>query len=321
MRKVFLSILFVASITVFCTLFCPPASGQGRGAMQGLFQGQAPPPGAVTVLGRAFFDAGEAGFGNALTMLIAVDDQNVRQEIGLTDTEVNSIRLARTQMLLSAPQYANRLRTMTEENQQTLQDDLIRDMGRITQSFNNALPAERRESAQRLAFQTLGGVDSPLISITSMEALNLSADQRTQLEGVFDEMRAERRTHGDKMLEMAEKVIAAGGPQHLSQEDREELQRAGRELEEQSFATARKLAERLRQHLTPEQLELEKQLLASRPAFLPPLPRQLRGGNQENNDTDTPSGDGYTPGTGSWQPGQGVPGQFQIQPGRFPRPQ
>jgi len=316
MRKVFLSILCAASVTILSS----PAWGQGRAVMRDMFQGQTPPPGAVTVLGQAFFDAGEAGFGNALTMLIAVDDRNVREELGLTESEVNSIRLVRTQMMMNAPQYANRLRTMTEENRQSVQADLLRDMGRVTQSLETALPAERKASAQKLGFQALGGIDSPLISMTSMEALNLSADQRTKLEGVFDEIRTERRAHGEKMFEMIEKVIAAGGPQNLSQEEREEMERAGRELEAQSLATARKLAERLRQHLTPEQLELEKQLIASRPAFLPPLPRQLRGG-QESGDTGGASGDGYAPGAGSWQPGQGVPGQFQPLPGRFPRPQ
>ena len=318
MRNLFCSILFVASVTILSS----PASGQGRAAMGEIFQGQAPPPGAVTVLGRAFFEAGEAGFGNALTMLVGADDRNVRQELGLTDAEVNSIRLVRTQMLLNAPQYAARFRTLNEENQQSVQEDLIRDMGRITRTLDTALPPERKENAQKLGFQAIGGVDSPLINITSMEVLNLSAEQRAKLEGVFDEMRAERRAHGDKMLEMAEKVIAAGGPQNLSQEDQEEMQRVGRELEAQSLATARKLAERLRQHLTQEQLALEKELLASRPAFLPRLPWMDRANQGENTATDESSGDGYAPGADSWRPGQGVPMPIQgTQPGRFPRTQ
>ena len=315
MRKIFCSILFVA----FVALFSLPASGQMRGPLGDIFQGQPPPPGAVTVMGRAFFEAGEAGFGNALTLLIGANDRNVRQELGLTDAEVNSIRLVSTQMLINAPQYANRFRTMTEADRQNVQADLIRDMGRITQSLNTALPQERQENVQKFMFQAIGGVDSPLVNLGAMEALNLSANQRASLQGVFDEMRAERFAHGERALEIAEKIVAVGGPQNLSQEDRAEMERVGRELEAQSFETAARLAARLRQHLTPAQLELERQLLASRPAFLPPLPRQMR----ENRGAASPGeerGGGFAPGAGSWQPGRELPIRTQPQqPGSFPR--
>jgi len=318
MRKILCSILFVA----FIAMFHLPASGQLPGPLGDIFQGQPPPPGAVSVLGRAFFEAGEAGFGNALTLLIGANDRNVRQELGLTDAEVNSIRMVSTQMLMNAPQYANRFRTMTDEGQQGIQDDLIRDMGRITQALNTALPQERQENVQRFMFQALGGVDSPLISINALEALNLTEGQRANMQGIFAEMRAERFAHGEKALEMAEKVIAAGGPQNLSQEDREEMQRLSRELEAQSFETAARLAARLRQHLTPEQLELERQLIASRPGFLPPLPRQMRENQGAARIDDAEGSGGFVPGAGSWRPGDPLPVEIQRpQDRRFPRPQ
>ena len=120
----------------------------------------------------------------------------------------------------------------------------------------------------------------------------------------------------ESALKLAEKVIAVGGPQNLSQEEREELRKAGQELETQSFETAKKLADRLRQHLTPAQLELEKQLIASRPSFLPPLPRQM----QRSEENIEKSGDGYAPDARSWRPGQELPVQIQRpQGGQFPR--
>jgi len=309
MREILCFVLFVAFIAVPSSF----VSGQSR-QLREIFQGQPPPPGAVTILGRAFFEAGEAGFGNSLVMLIGADDRNVREELGLTDTEVNSVRLLRAQMLLGAPQYANRFRTLTPETQQGVQDDLKRDLGRITEFFDNTLSTERKENVHKLVFQSLGGVDSPMINLSAMETLNLSDDQKTKLKGVFDEMREERMAHAEKALEIAEKVVAAGGPQNLSEEEQEELRKMRQELEAQSFVTARKLAERLRQHLTPEQLEREKQLIASRPAFLPGLPRQMREGNVEEGDG------GYAPGAGSWRPGQALPVQIQDRrDGRFPR--
>ena len=296
-----------------------PAPGQERERMRDMFRGQPPPPGAVTVIGRALFDAGEAGFGNTITLLAGAEDRNVREELGLTDTEVNSIRLVRTQIMMSAPQYAAKFQNMTDESKQTVQEELVRDMGRITEGLNNALPQERKDNVNKLVFQSLGGVDSPLISLNSMEVLKLSDDQKTKLKDVFDEVHEERRAQGEKMLEIAEKVAAAGGPENLTQEQRDEFEKLGRELQSQSIETARKLAERLRQHLTPEQLELEKHLLATRPAFLPRLPRQMRE-NQENRNADNESGDRYSPGVDSWRPGMGAPGLVPLPPtGLFPR--
>ena len=316
MRK----ILCVLLSAVFITMLSLPASGQPRGGPLGdIFQGQGPPPGAVTVLGRSFFGAIENGFGNSLALLVGSDDQNVRKEIGMTDAEANSIRLLRVQMLMNAPQYANRFKTMTEADQQSIQQDLSRDMEKITETLNKAMPQERRDNVQKLAFQTLGGLDSPIISLNSMEVLNLSDDQKKKMESVFDEMREERVAQMESMLKMAEKVVAAGGPQNLSQEERDQLRQEGDALRDQSFATAQKLADRLRQHLTPAQLDLERQLIASRPAFLPPLPPWQRQVTQAENTEQ--GGDGNSgPGADSWRPGQELPVQIQgPTERRFPR--
>ncbi|MCL2006233.1 MAG: hypothetical protein FWG73_08740 [Planctomycetaceae bacterium] len=310
---------YALSTILFLTLLAAlPNHALGQPRMIGeIFQGQPPPPGAISVMGRAFIEAGETGFGNALTLLLAASDQNMRQEIGLTDTEVNSIRLVQTQMLMNAPQYASRFNAMTEETQKNVQDDLVRDMGRIAQSLNTALPQERKDNVQKFVFQAMGGLDSPFVNLSAMEALNLSPDQRTTLQGVFDEMREERMGYAEKIFSGMEKVTAAGGLENMSEADQEEMRRMGQELETAPFETARRLAERLRRHLTPEQLELERQLIASRPAFLPGLPRQMRDG-RENADG---AGE-YAPGADSWRPGRELPTQIQRpQPGRFPRPE
>jgi len=315
MRKVLCSILVIALIVV---LSCPALAQRGN-PMRDIFQGQPPPPGAVTVLGRSFFGAMEDGFAGSLGLLVGVDNQNVRQELGLTDAEANSIRLLRGAMLIPATQYATRFRDMTEETQASVQADLSRDMRRLTESLNTALPQERRDNVQRLVFQTMGGLDSPIINLNAMEVLDLSETQRGQMRAVFTEMQEERVAYMEKMLGMVERSIAMGGPQNMSAEDQEKLGNEWRELEPQIFATAGRLAERLRQHLTPEQLERERQLIASRPGFLPPLPPQMQQRNQQGNQQDT--GDGVLgPGAGAWRPGDGLPVQIQERPrSRFPR--
>ena len=310
MQKKLFIFLFVALIAISSL----PVSGQNRGPLGDIFRGQTPPPGAVTVLGRSFFGSLENGFGNTLALLIGSNDRNVRQELGLTDAEANSIQLVRTQMLVNTPKYAARLQSMSEADQQSIQQDLNRDMGRIATALDNALAPERKEKVQKLVFQTLGGLDSPMIGLASMGPLNLSEDQKKKMQSVFDEMKEERVNQMESMLKMAEKVVAAGGPQNLSEEERAQLRKDGEALRDQSFATAKKLAERLRQHLTPSQLELEKQLIASRPAFLPPLPPQQR--REEN----TVESSGGGPDARSWQPGREMPVEIQKpREGRFPR--
>ena len=315
MRRILFSILLVAFVVVLSY----PVSAQPRGGPLGdIFQGQPPPAGAVSVLGRSFFGAMEDGFHGSLALLIGVDDRNFREELGMTDTEANSVRLLRGAMLVPAAQYATRFRNMDEGAQAGMQADLLRDMRRITESLNTALPQERRDNVQKLVFQSIGGLDSPIINLNMVEVLELSDTQKGRLKSVFDEVQEERAAQMEKILGIAEKIIAVGGPQNLSPEEQEELRRQGQELEVQVWATSRKLTEQLRQHLTPEQLERERQLIASRPAFLPPLPPQIRdrvGQNQGNTGDD-----GSGPGAGAWRPGDDLPVQIlQPRSSRFPR--
>jgi hypothetical protein len=283
-----------------------------------LFRGQTPPPGAVTVQGRSVVGAIENGNAGAIALIAGVNDQNVRKEIGLTDTEANSIQLLRMQMLMNAPKYASQFQgNMTEESQAKLQADLDRDLAKITESLNNTLPQERMDKVQKLAFQSLGGLDSPIINLNSMEVLKLSDDQKGKMGAIFDEMREERLAQMEKALAMAEKVVAAGGLDNMSPEERAQLEKERQELEAQGAATAKKLAERLRRHLTAEQLAMEKKLIAERPDFLPRLPKHM----QAAADQKTQAGDGYTPGVDLWRPGQPLLVQLITPPqrGRFPR--
>lgn len=320
MRKVLCSILFLSLIMVLSL----SASGQPRGPMQGqlgaLFQGQMPPPGVATVVGRSLLEAVENGAGSSLAMLAAVDDPNVRQEIGMTDTEANSIRLVRAQVMMNAPSYIAKFQNMTPENQASVQQDISRDLERLSKSLDQALPPERKAKINKLAFQAMGGLDSPVITIDTMGVLNLSEEQKGKMQSVFGEMREERLAQIETALAMAEKVIAAGGPGKLSPEEREALEKEARELETRVFATSDKLSERLRQHLTPEQLALEKELIASRPDFLPGLPRQMRRGRDGGAEGGR-GGSFYIPGAGSWQPGMPmpVPTQEPQRRSRFPR--
>jgi len=320
MRKVFCFILFLSLITV---LNVPASAQPGGGGFQlgNLFQGGSPPPGVASVIGRSFANVVDGGSGSSLALLAAVDSPNVRSELGMTDAEANAVRAVRMQIMMSAPQYINRLRSYTPEDQEKLQQDISRDLERFAMSVNNAIPPERRAKVDKLAFQTIGGVDSPFITIDTLGALNLSEDQKGKMQSIFSEMREERMAHIEAGLAMAERVMAAGGPGNLSPEERAAMERERVELENRMYATTEKLSERLRQNLTPAQLKLEQELIASRPDFLPGLPPRMQRGGRPGVDQGGRGGSFYVPGAGSWQPGMPMtlPTQEPQRRSRFSR--
>ena len=249
----------------------------GQGSIEDMLQGQTLPPGTITVLGRSMFNALENGHGNALALLLNVNDQDVQQALGLSNEETDTLRALRTQMFLGAGLYANRFRNMSEENQRSLQEDITRDLGRMSAQISNALPPERQENVQKMVFQTLGGLDSPIINISSMEALDLSADQREKMREIFDETRRERAAQVDTMLEMMERAMAANNVPDLMPDDQEEWEKQRQEYDARMNEMTQRMAERLRPILTPHQLEQGQRLIVARPAFLPNLmPRKMQ---------------------------------------------
>jgi hypothetical protein len=293
MKKFF--VVFLLALTLGL-----PAQGQtqrpGGPIVNALFDEGVPPPGAVTVLGRSFVGSLQNGFGNSLVLLFGSDDNNIRQELGITDEEANSLRALKAQILLNTPKYAARFKSMSEADHKMIQEDLEQEMSMITASIDKALSPERKEKTQKFVFQTLGGLDSPIINLNAMETLKLSEDQKKKMQSVFDEMKEERQSQMEEGLKLVEKAIALGGPL-MPAEDQKKLNEERKDLDARIYGTGKKLGERLRLHLTLEQLEQEKMLIASRPSFLPKLPQQMRTAEKES----------YAPGSNSWRPGQDVP--------------
>jgi Spy/CpxP family protein refolding chaperone len=279
-------------------VLCGSAAAQVpiRGIGNALFQGKTPPPGAVTVVGRSFANSVQNGLGTSVALIIGSDDPKVREELGLTDDEVNKLRLLKTQIALQAPKYVTKFKSLKTEEEAGLQAEIEKDFGKITDHLNETFTAERKAKAQKLMFQSLGGLNSPMVNPDMLDALNVNADQKTKAKAIFDEMKPERLALLEDGLKLAEKAIALGGP-NMSAEDREQLRAEREALAARAFTLSKKLGDRLRETLTPEQLGMEKNLIASRPSFLPPLPRQMRELESEQ----------YVPGVNSWQPGQGVP--------------
>lgn len=280
---------------------------------EALFQGKVP-PGTATVVGRSVISSTNKGFGTTAALLEAAGNANIRNELGLTDEQAAGLKAARDelrfQMLMTAPKYVDRFKTMTEADHRAIQQDIEKELAGIQAKVDNLVTPEQRKKAQTLVFQGIGGLDSPIINLDAMSALDLSDEQKEKMKGTFKEMESERIAQMEEGLKLAERVVQLGGV-NMSPEDRKALEAEGRTLQTRIMATGQNLGNRLRAHLTDAQKDKEKQLLANRPAFLPRLPRQMRGDFTG----------GYAPGLGSWMPGQGAPVPDETKSRRRPFPQ
>ncbi|MDR3182228.1 MAG: hypothetical protein LBT89_04775 [Planctomycetaceae bacterium] len=290
-------------IFVTTLLFAVPLSAQRPDAamLGAMFQGKQPPPGAVTVLGRAFMNQVQDGYANTIALIVAADDANAQKELGLTAEEINKLKAAKVQMMaaviMEAPKYSNRLKNMSPDEQKSVQADLEKEMSRITEHLERFAPPDKKDRIQKLVFQHLGGLENPLVNPAMLNTFNLTAEQKQKTQAVFDEMKEERKNQMEELFKIREKMTALGP--NITPQEREKLDAERRALEERGFATSKRLAERLRAILTPEQRAAEKQLIASRPSFLPQLPRQMRETASSRSE--------YVPGADSWRPGQPVP--------------
>jgi hypothetical protein len=267
---------------------------------EALFQGK-PPAGTTTIVGRSVLSSVHSkGFGNTIALLEIAKKPEICSEMGFNSEQTASLKSARdmihAQIFMNAPKYVHRFKTMTDADHKIIQEDLEKDLQRMTDHVENLITPEQKKNVQKLVFQGLGGLNSPVINLDAMSTLNLTEEQKKKAESSFKEMESERVAQMEEGLKLIERAITLGGV-NMSPEDKAMIEAEGKALEARILATGRTLGDKLRSHLTKEQLDLEKNLLANRPKYLPPLPRQLRGDFTNQ----------YSPGLDSWAPGQGVP--------------
>jgi hypothetical protein len=267
---------------------------------EAIFQGK-PPAGTTTVVGRSVINSvNSKGFGNTIALLEIAKKPEICAEMGFNNEQTASLKSARdmihAQIFMNASKYVHRFKTMTEADHKTIQDDLEKDLQRMTDHVEGLVTPEQKKNVQKLVFQGMGGLNSPIINLDTMSTLNLTEEQKKKAETTFKEMESERVAQMEEGLKLIEKAIALGGV-NMSPEDKAMIEAEGKALEARILATGKTLGDKLRTHLTSEQLELEKNLIANRPKYLPPLPRQLRGDFTGQ----------YSPGLDSWTPGQGAP--------------
>lgn len=280
------------------------------------FGGSPPPPGTVSILGRSLVKSGAMGGANNIPIMAATRDERVRAELGMTQEQVNKLKTIQSessaQLLLKGAQYAMRFKKMTPDDHAQLEADISKEVDYFTKKIQAVVTPEQLQKSRTIVFQSVGGLDSPVLHVDALETLDLTAEQREKAKQVMDSLEKERLELLEEGLKLAEKAVALGGP-NMSPEDREKLRLESRALEARAYASGAKVGDAIRPFLTEEQKAKAVRLIANRPSFLPPLPRQLR----ERGGADDP---GYRPGADSWQPGQALPDGQQPAPRRgFPR--
>ncbi len=264
-----------------------------------MFDASALGPGGFSTVGRAVAYSLNDGFGNSMVILQSAYDENMRNQLGISHeqfVEIQTTTHALQQEAMSkVPQYFGRLQNLKPEDQEALQKEIQGELQAVRNRVEKKLTPEQMQKVRTTVFQAVGGLDSPLINLDALSALDLTEDQRKKADETFKSLEAERKAQLEDMLALTEDAIKSqreGKPPGAEFE-----QRRAEALKARALATGKKLSEQLRKHLTPEQLAKAEKLLAERPDFLPPLPRELRR-ESENKE--------YVPGADSWRPGQGA---------------
>ena len=259
-----------------------------------------PPPGMITVMGRSVVRSMDKGLGNTF-VLFGGNDPKLREALGMSEEKQAEFAALQNelqgQMLQKVPKYANRFMKMAEADHKTVQEELEKEFQDLTDRVDKIATPELKANARKTVFQFVGGLDSPFMNSDTIETLNLSKEQREKVKTTFKELEVERKGQLEEMLGLMEKQAANGGPGKMTPEERAEFEKKMEALANRTFATGKKLGDALRKHLTEEQLDHAKKLIAERPEFMGKLPPQMQ--SEEEGE--------YRPGADSWKPGQGAP--------------
>jgi len=269
-----------------------------------------PPPGFVAAFGRAYILAGYNGPINSVPLMHAIDQPEVRKELGLSDNDVRKLRARRDEATLAMinrmGEYYSKGQEFSPDDAKKLQAEVESELANFGTKIESSVSPEQWGKARTLVFQVTGGLNSPILGPDSLAMLDLDKAQQEKAKRIFKEMEAERLAVLESGLAMIEKDIAQGGPKK-SEEDAVAGEKEQKALEARMWATSKKLGAQMREILTDEQRRRVDHIMTTRPAFLPPLPPQLQG-DQDGE---------YKPGADSWQPGDGAPAKIRL-PSVFP---
>ncbi len=297
---------------------------------------------------RTFWD----GNGTNLMAINLIQQDEFRQGIGVTneqqqrlhlamksmgdnlpnDPEVKPIREEVDRLARSMPggPFGENVSDETRERffglQLQIQDIAVRRMGGVVQQ--NLTPEQLKKVNE---FQIATMSENPIISPGMFEALDLSPDQRKQLETIKKEMEPEFEKNMDKLVdaqfrikeriqgELDDKLAGVTDPEQRKKISDEILKKAlavdpeVQKLEKEILGSSREFATKLKTRmfdvLTDEQMDRMTDLIDNPPDYVKKLLDRAR---RERRERETVLGE-WTPGLDSWKPGDPIPEEYLEQ--------
>jgi len=207
----------------------------------------------------------------------------------------------------------------------------------LEEVVNGTLSSDQLRKIRELQIATMSG-DS-FVSPDMFEALNMSDDQKKQLEGIKRELKPEYEKNVDKWVafvmlrqekmaeEIGNKLDGIMDPVERNKismeaskkivEQYPEFSRGIQEIKESGKIFSNKLKFRMFDVLTDEQMERMAQLIDNPPDYVRKVLAQRR---KAMGYVDNETGE-WKPGPDSWKPGDGIPAEYlkQREERRFPR--
>ena len=280
-RIFWISAVVVTAFALSFHAFAQPGSGQrGPGGGQ---RGQGGP-------------GGPGGFGGGANIGMFLQNPEFTKMLELTTEQTSAL-----QEIVQAqrPQGGQGNAPPTAEERRQRMDEM-------QAKVNAILKPEQQTKFKEIAFQAMGGLDSPFLNDRLLEVVDLTAEQRDKIRKIDDERSTETRN-----------VMQRTDFRNASQEDRDKLRADGE-------TRAKKYGDQIKAVLTAEQKAKAEKLTAGvaelREKLGLPAPGQpgQRGGQGQGRQRQGGQSDDYTPGSQSWQPGQGAP-NAPPPPGNRPR--
>jgi hypothetical protein len=196
--------------------------------------------------------------------------------------------------------------------------------------FEKAFTPEQRQKKDEMMTAFIS--DAPFLSVNMFEALGLTDAQKQQMEDIRKEIESEFEAvleeFANAQMILLDKVLEEFWKQRrdrgLGEQDQQDIvkrlltedpvfRRTHNEIQTRTRVFSTQFRTRLYDVLTDEQWARLQELINNPPEHVKVLLdklREMRGESEESKEEGT---SGWTPGPGSWQPGDAIPGAYRIE--------
>ncbi len=180
---------------------------------------------------------------------------------------------------------------LSEEELATIQQgyDLVFD--RFSEIAPEVFTPEQMEKIKEMEFATFGGIESPFLNVEAMSVLDLTDEQKREIEELQQDIADEKLEMIDGLTEFTTKIFKSG---KLNMKEAQEFDAKNKTL-------TNKIGTRLREILTEEQLKKATKLVKTQQAKMLKMMGGLGAISQ------------WMPNADSWVPGMPIPDSLQSQ--------